>query len=85
MTTATTNLTPKSLELFLWYAKDASNWSGLPYIGGNREFTKADRGNLTQMKRAGLLSTRKDEFGEYITFSESGRELAKQHGIEIES
>ena len=29
------NITARSLEVFLEYAKDADNWSGAPLVGGN--------------------------------------------------
>ena len=79
-----TKLTEASLNLFLWYAKDANNWSGLPYLSGNRTFTKSDRGNLTQLKRAGLVTTNKDDHAEYIKFTGEGYALALKHGITIE-
>lgn len=78
-------MTEASQKLFRFYSKDASNWSGNPYLGGNRDFTKEDRGNLTHLKKLGLLTTTRDEFGEYITFTEDGKKLAKElFGVEIE-
>ena len=77
-------LTQASLELFLFYARDAGNWGGYPWLNGNRDFTKEDRGNLTQLKKAGLLITCKDsELGEFIQFLEKGAELALTHGIRL--
>jgi hypothetical protein len=79
------NLTEKSIELFRFYADDAANWSGNPWLNGNRTFTKEDRGNLTQLKKAGLLRTARDsEFGEYIVFTKEGIEYAATLGIEME-
>jgi hypothetical protein len=86
------NITPRSLELFLAFARDADNWSGTPLIGGNVPFTKADEGNLTQLKIAGLVKTFEDgtEGGRksgaplfWVDFTDAGRALAKEHGIEI--
>jgi hypothetical protein len=74
-----TNITPRSLELFLAYANDAGNWSGQPLFDGSKE----DRGNLTQLKQAGLLTTFTDEGCLWIDFTEAGVALAAQHGIEI--
>jgi len=77
-------LTEKSLELFLDYARDAGNWSGTPLVGGNVGGTAQDRGNLTQLKRAGLLTTFRSSDGErWIEFSDKGRELAAKHGITL--
>ena len=79
-----TALTEQSLALFLWYAEDAGNWGGLPWLSGNRDFTAADRGNLTQLKKAGLLRTQEHEPGQaYIQFTAKGAELAAEHGIDI--
>lgn len=79
-----TDITARSLELFLWYAEDAGNWSGNPWLDGNRDFTAEDRGNLTQLKKAGLLRTQEHEPGQaYIIFTAKGAELAARHGIDI--
>ena len=80
------NITDASLKLFLFYASDAGNWGGLPYLNGNRDFSKSDRGNLTQLKIAGLLDTfQYDGPGsEYIRFTDLGKSFAKEHGIEID-
>jgi hypothetical protein len=77
------NLTPRSLEIFLAYAKDACNWSGTPCLGANVPFSKEDRGNLTQLKRAGLVTTEKSDGLEWMTFTLEGRKLAAKHGVEI--
>jgi hypothetical protein len=84
MTTA--KITPKSLALFLAYAKDAVHWSGRPCLGANVPFTAADRGNLSQLKKAELLTTTYDEECglAYITFTDAGKALAQQHGISTE-
>ena len=50
-------ITARSLELFLEYAEDAPSWNGNPLVGGNVGGSKEDRGNLTQLKRAGLVET----------------------------
>ena len=55
-------LTPRSLELFFDYARDAGNWGGTPLVGGGRE----DNGNLTQLKRAGLITTGTDNGAVFI-------------------
>jgi hypothetical protein len=76
-------LTPRSLEIFKDACDDAGNWSGSPCLGHNFTFTKEDRGNLTQLKRAKLLTTDKAEGEEWIHFTQLGREFAAFHGIEI--
>lgn len=77
-------LTEKSLELFLAYARDADNWSGNPWLDGNVTLTKSDRGNLTQLKRAGLLTTESDAGDEYIVFTEAAVALAAEHGVTLD-
>ena len=78
----TTTLTAASLTLFLALAADAGNWSGTPLWGGNVGGSRADNGNLTDLKRRGLLTTFSDD-GEWITFTPAGVELAAQHGISL--
>lgn len=76
------NITQESLNLFLQYAKDACNWNGEPLVGGNVIHTTKENGNLTQLKKAGLLTTIDD--GEiWIRFTEAGKALAAEHGIEV--
>ena len=76
-------ITKNSLDLFLAYAEDADNWSGSPLVGGNVCSTKEDRGNLTQLKRAGLITTFKEDGDTWINFTSEGKKLAAEHGIEI--
>jgi hypothetical protein len=77
------SITGRTLELFLAYAKDAGNWSGSPLVGGNVGGSKEDRGNLTQMKKAGLVTTQVDEGNTWLYFTEAGRALAAEHGITL--
>ncbi len=79
----TINITEQSKALFLAYAEDAGNWSGNPLVGGNVGGSKEDRGNLTQLKRAGLLTTFKDEGCNWIEFTELGKQYAAENGIVI--
>jgi hypothetical protein len=76
-------ITEQSLQVFLAYAKDAGNWGGTPLVGGNVGGSKEERGNLTQLKRAGLLDTFRDEGNTWVVFTEAGRELAREHGITV--
>lgn len=77
-------ITERSLELFLAYARDAGNWGGTPLVGGNVGGKREDSGNLTQLKKAGLLYTSEDDGAVYIRFTDAGRALAAEHGVEIE-
>jgi hypothetical protein len=78
-------ITPRSLELFLAYARDAGNWSGTPLVGGNVCVggEREDRGNLTQLKRAGLLTTFVDDGNAWVSFTAAGERLAAEHGIPL--
>ena len=86
-------ITTRSMEVFFEYAKDAGNWGGNPLVGGN-VFTgageaRATRGNLTQLKRAGLITTETEPrtatgpLTTWIYFTAAGKALAAEHGIEI--
>jgi hypothetical protein len=79
------NLTQDSLALFLAYAADAGNWGGNPLVGGNVILNSetADRGNLTQLKKAGLLTTWRDEGCTWINFTKEGKALAAEHGMDL--
>jgi hypothetical protein len=72
-------ITQKSLDVFLSYARSAGDWSGTPMVGG----TAAERGNLTQLKNAGLITTFPSDGDVFIQFTETGRALAAEHGIAI--
>jgi len=78
----TTELTHASLALFLTLARDSMDWNGVPLFEGS----KRQCGNLSDLKTKGLLSTQQDEENRlchWVMFSESGRQLAAQHGINI--
>lgn len=74
-------ITNRSLEVFLSYANDAGNWGGTPLVSGD----KSERGNLTQLKRAGLITTFEDEGCMFIAFTYAGGDLALEHGIRIDT
>lgn len=77
-------ITQQSLALFLDYAHDAGNWSGTPLVGGNVGGTAEDRGNLTQLKRAGLITTAREDGSTWLFFTDEGKALAAEHGINIQ-
>jgi hypothetical protein len=76
-------ITEKSLEVFIAYAKDAPNWSGTPLVGGNVGGSKQERGNLTQLKMAGLIVTFKSDGHDWLDFTDKGSKLAAELGIEL--
>ncbi len=75
------DLTEASRDLFIALVKDAGNWSGMPLWGGNVGGSKEDRGNLTDLKRKGLVRTQHDEGNEWVTFTDLGREFASSLGL----
>jgi hypothetical protein len=72
-------ITEQSKMLFLAYAADAINWNGEPLVGGSKE----ERGNLTQLKVAGLVETFRDEGQTWLSFTAAGKALARENGIEV--
>jgi hypothetical protein len=78
-------ITATSLKVFLAYAKDAGNWSGSPLVGGNVGGSKEERGNLTQLKQAGFITTFTDEGCTWINFTPAGIALAAEHGLKVEA
>jgi hypothetical protein len=78
------DITERSMKLFLDYARDADNWGGKPLIGGNVGGYAEDRGNLTQLKQAGLITTFKYDGETWIDFTDTGRALAAEHGVEMQ-
>lgn len=76
------NITEASKALFVALAEDAGNWGGTPLLGGNVDITKEERGNLTQLKQVGLLTTFTDE-GTWVDFTDAGKAYALELGIEI--
>ena len=83
MTTKAAAITAESLQVFLAYAKDSGNWGGQPLVGGNVGGSKEERGNLTQLKRAGYITTQVDEGCTWINFTAAGVVLAHMYGVEI--
>ena len=81
----TTPITPASEALFRDLWEDAPNWSGQPLLGGNVEITKEERGNLTQLKRAGLLSTFLDEGNVWVSFTPEAETYAVSIGLPAKS
>jgi hypothetical protein len=79
----TIEITDHSLALFLAYARDAANWSGTPMVGGNVGGTAADRGNLTQLKRAALITTFQYDGETWVEFTRDGKQLAATFDITI--
>lgn len=78
-------ITDRSKALLLELAKDAGNWSGQPMIspGANVATTKEDRGNITQLKRAGLITTFVDRNDTFVQFTPEGKGYLLNEGIDL--
>lgn len=70
-------ITPASLQLFRDLYEDAGNWGGTPLWGGNVGGGREDRGNLTHLKKLGLVTADVDEGDTWIHFTDLGHEFAK--------
>lgn len=80
-----TTITKTSHDLFLDFARDACKWSGTPLSGGNVGGSKEERGNLTQLKKAGLITTSNDGEGhDWLSFTDLGVDYAAEHGVEVD-
>ncbi len=75
MTIDQLNLTPATRDLLEKLVKDAGNWGGTPMLGGNFTFTAEMRGNLTHLKRAGLLTTFRSDGCDWVNFTDLARSL----------
>jgi len=85
MTTATEmTLTAESHALFMEFAEDAGNWGGMPMVNGNVSVTQAQKGNLTDLKKNGLITTFVDEGISWVSFTATGKAYAAKHGVTIE-
>lgn len=82
-------LTTRSQEIFMAFAKDAGNWSGMPIIGANVDIQGSqDRGNLSDLVQKGLISIHDDKNQgqatvQFICFTEAGKAFAKENGVTI--
>lgn len=69
-------------DLFRDFAYWANEFGGNPWV----EITKEQRGNLSDLKRRGLLTTAEYEPGEsYVIFTPEGKKLAEELGYSTEN
>lgn len=76
-----TTLTPATEALFRALVDDAGDWSGTPIV----EVTRSQKGNLTDLKEKGLLTTQADRGTVFAYFTAKGVELAKSLGLDWQS
>ena len=81
---STVSFTPASETLFKALASDAVNWNGEPLLDGNVFTDKHLRGNITHLKKLGLIITFKEEGNTWVQFTDKGKEVAMtQFSIEV--
>ena len=78
--TTTTTMTEATEKLFRDLAEDARNWAGTPMV----DVTTENRGNLTDLKKRGLLVTFKSDGISFVDFTAAGVALAGSMGISID-
>jgi hypothetical protein len=78
--TALDNLSPASASLLYDLIKDAPNWNGQPLI----DITKEQRGNLSDLKRRGILNTFTDEGCQFAIFTATGIAIAAAVNVKID-
>jgi hypothetical protein len=75
-------LSPASHEVFMLYANDADNWSGLPWVSvGNVDLTGQQRGNLADLVKKDLVLIQDMDGQTYVRFTSSGKQYAEAQGV----
>ena len=74
-------LTATSAKLLTDLIQDAGNWSGRPPLNGNVQTDNALKGNVTDLKKQGYISTQLDEGFAWVNFTKKAVEFAAANGI----
>jgi hypothetical protein len=72
-------LTPASLALFEDLIADAPDWSGSPLVD---LASAADKGNLTDLKKTGLVTTSVIDGSTFVWFTPEGIAFADSLGLD---
>ena len=72
-------LTTETQNLFISFVEDAPNWGGQPMV----DITTSQRGNLSDLKRKGLVETFRDEGCDWINFTPVGVSYAAELGYKL--
>ena len=72
-------MTPSSLALFSRLCAESHDWNGMPLV----DCTSSERGNLTDLKKLGLLTTERDDGCFWVRFTDSGYAKAAELGLSI--
>jgi len=75
----TNDLTIDSKNLFISLVNDAPNWSDTPMFKGDQH----QAGNLTDLKRKGLIKTFADCGCIFVVFTELGIKYANELGLDL--
>ena len=79
---AAITMTEETEKLFTELVNDAANWSGMPLWDGNVSGGKERRGNLTNLKRLGLVKPQTDEGCTWVCFTAAGNKLAAEMDLD---
>jgi hypothetical protein len=79
--TGENKMTPASLALFSRLCAESHNWNGTPLVDCN----PAERGNLTDLKKAGLVRTERADGCDWVVFTDAGLAEAASRGLSVYS
>ena len=83
--TSTTELTPASLEMFREIAVEKSRFGDDPYLEDMRPMSQPANGNMTDLKKRGLIDVYGTDYGKHmVKVTSEGTELAMSLGIDID-
>jgi hypothetical protein len=80
-----TQLTPASLELFRSIADEKARFGDDPYLEDMPPMSHADNGNMTDLKRRGLIDVYETDYGKHLVkVTSEGTKLALSLGLDID-
>jgi hypothetical protein len=78
-------LTPASLALFKYIAEEKANFDDDPYLEDLRQMSQADNGNMTDLKKRGLIDVYETAYGKtLVKVTSEGTKLAMSLGPDID-
>ena len=81
----TTAMTPASLELFRAIADEKASFGDDPYLEDMPPMTNVDNGNMTDLKKYGLIEVYETAYGKHIVkVTARGTKLALSIGVDID-
>lgn len=73
---------PGCIAFFTDLVNDAGNWSGIVGLDCNISVGPTEKGYLTQLKKAGLVTTDRSEGISWLYFTPAGIDYAKSLGLD---